>query len=198
MIGSNENILWSGKPNLKCFILETIFNSSLPFAFIWALLDFTIIGIMFTSKEPNSLVSITGIAVLCGFFALHLMPVWIYLGGVLSSCYKYRHTEFVITDRCIYTSTGVFSQTFETVPVEEIRKMTIHRGLIDRWIGVGDIVFSQTQDMAVSPFPISISARNSREKNIQQKNIKISDISDFQYVYELIKDLQTKINQTDS
>ena len=39
MVGRDENILWHGKPNKKCFILEVIFNPLLPFALIWLLFD---------------------------------------------------------------------------------------------------------------------------------------------------------------
>lgn len=30
MIGNNENILWRGRPDKKCFIFESIFNAMLP------------------------------------------------------------------------------------------------------------------------------------------------------------------------
>ena len=35
MIGKDEKILWKGRPNKKCFILEGIFNPMLPFALVW-------------------------------------------------------------------------------------------------------------------------------------------------------------------
>ena len=39
MIGKDEKILWKGRPNKKCFILEGIFNPMLPFALVWFLFD---------------------------------------------------------------------------------------------------------------------------------------------------------------
>ncbi len=39
MLADNEEVLWSGKPDLKCFVLESIFNPLLPFAIVWALFD---------------------------------------------------------------------------------------------------------------------------------------------------------------
>ena len=39
MVGNDENILWRGRPDKKCFILESIFNPMLPFALIWGILD---------------------------------------------------------------------------------------------------------------------------------------------------------------
>ena len=44
IVGSNEKILYEGKPNKKCYIFESIFNPLLPFALLWAIIDFGIIG----------------------------------------------------------------------------------------------------------------------------------------------------------
>ena len=82
MVGTNETILWRGKPNKKCFLLESIFNPLLPFALIWALIDF---GAIFGMGASN----IGGLSFfLVPFFLFHLMPVWLYLGGVFFSLKK--------------------------------------------------------------------------------------------------------------
>jgi len=194
MVGKDENILWSGKPHFKCFILETIFNPLLPFALIWALFDAFFVMALFMSPKHNAFPTM-GVVAMCGFFALHLMPVWIYLGGILFSFRRHRHTEFILTDKCVYTSGGVFAQTFETLPIKDIRAIAIHRGMIDQWLGVGDVVLSQTQEANASLVPFSLPAKNMRySSRTQQKNTEITDIPDFQQVYELIKDLQTKTN----
>lgn len=39
MVGRDEKILWHGKPNKRCFVLEGIFNPLLPFALVWFLFD---------------------------------------------------------------------------------------------------------------------------------------------------------------
>lgn len=195
MVGKDENILWAGKPNFKCFVLETIFNPLLPFALIWALFDAFFIGALFMSPKHDAFPTM-GVVAMCGFFALHLMPVWIYLGGILFSLRLHRHTEFIITDKCVYTSGGVFAQTFETLPIKDIRAIAIHRGIIDQWLGVGDVVLSKTQEAVASPIPLPIAVKNMRKysSRTQQKNTEITDIPDFEHVYEIIKDLQTKTN----
>ena len=197
MIGSDENILWSGRPNLKCFLLETIFNPLLPFALIWGLFDAFFVSSLLMSDKHATFPTV-GVVAMCGFFALHLMPVWIYLGGILFSFRRHRHTEFILTDKCVYTSGGIFAQTFETLPIKEIVTLTIHRGMIDQWLGVRDVVLSRKQDTLVLPFPLPMRSKNFSKTNAQQKNTEITDISDFQRVYELIKDLQMKINTTNS
>ena len=50
VVGSEETILWQGRPEKKCFIIESIFNPLLPFALFWAAIDLTIMGGLFFSK----------------------------------------------------------------------------------------------------------------------------------------------------
>ena len=40
LIGNQEKILYEGKPSKKCFVFESIFNPLLPFAILWAVIDF--------------------------------------------------------------------------------------------------------------------------------------------------------------
>ena len=129
MIGSNERILWEGKPDKKCFLLESIFNPLLPFALIWGLIDFG-----FINKALGSASSGMG-SFIIPFFLLHLMPVWLYLGGVLFSIRKYRNTNYAVTDRGIYVSGGIFALTCEMKPFAEIAHINIHRGIFDQRLG---------------------------------------------------------------
>jgi hypothetical protein len=92
-IGVNENIIWSGTKDVKVSVMEAIFNPLLPFALIWFILDFFII----------SRAAMNGAILL--FFLVHLMPVWLYLFGVLTASLKARHTEYVITNKTIYSDT---------------------------------------------------------------------------------------------
>ena len=110
LIGPDENVLYMGKPDKKCFIFESIFNPLLPFAILWAIVDFKILGSSFleTSDEMTP--------VLIPFFILHMMPVWIYLAGVLFMIRRYNSTSYVITDMAIYISGGVFTRNINSKP----------------------------------------------------------------------------------
>ena len=185
MLDDNEEILWSGKPNLKCFILESIFNPLLPFAIIWALFDAFFIGALFHKGAPATQTPFLPI-VFVGFFALHLMPVWIYLGGVLFSFLKYKHTEFLVTEKGVYVSGGFFSRTYQHKSFAELAPASIHQGMIDQFLGVGDVFFPTHQND--TPFP--------NRKNSRPSGITICDIPDYQEVYTLIKDLQQKAHSS--
>ena len=91
-IGSNEKVLWMGKKAFTVSILESIFNPLMPFALIWGLLDSSM---FFDISNAGS----SGLDIgMLGFFLIHMLPVWIYLGGVLTSAVRAKHTEYAVTD----------------------------------------------------------------------------------------------------
>lgn len=172
LIGANETVFYEGKPDKKCFIAESIFNKLLPIALVWGIIDFGIIGSSFSGGFAGGMNFI-----LIPFFALHLMPVWIYLAGAVSSFVRYKNTYYIVTDRAIYISGGVLSKTFKTKPFAEMSHIDLHRGIFDQLFGVGDI--------------IATSSHNPDKTG--NANIEISSISNYSEVFKLVKKLQTDI-----
>lgn len=170
LVGANEKILYEGRPNKKCFLFECIFNPLMPFAIIWGLIDFSIIRTAFDGGKE-----FTGFII--PFFLIHLMPVWIYLGGALLSFRKYRNTYYIVTDRAIYVSGGIFSKTFNTKPFQEMSRVNLHRGIFDQWFGVGDVIIT-TNQFTGKGVPV---------------NMRINSISNYTEVYNLVRKLQTDI-----
>ena len=175
---NNERIVWSGRPKKSCFVLECIFNPMLIFAFIWFMFDFMFISQIFSSdlSELDS-----SVWMFVGFFALHLMPVWIYLGGVIFSFRKLKNTEYAITDRGIYVTSGCFAKQYNFKPFTDLSHVYIHRGIFDQWLGVGDVISECHHYAAVRS--------NSRHSD----NFTISDIPDYVEVCNIIKKYQTDI-----
>lgn len=182
MVGRNERIIWKGAPDKKCFILESVFNPMLPFALIWAVVDFAILGQAMFGEMGGAK------AFIIPFMLLHLMPVWMYAAGILFSVRKHRNTKYIVTDRGIYVSGGVFTVNVEMKPFAEISHIKIHQGIIDQYIGVGDVI---TESAGVS----SSSSTTYRygKRAVQGRGVSICDIPDFQGVYNIIKDLQTDV-----
>lgn len=164
MIGTDETILYEGKPNKKCFIFESIFNPLLPIAIIWAIFDLFIL-----SKSMST--------IMLPFILLHLMPVWIYLSGVIFSFRKYKNTYYIVTDHGVYISSGIFTMTLQSKTFAELSRVDLHRGIFDQVFNVGDILITTDQ--------------------ITRKNtpavLNISSISNYSEVYQLIKKLQKDI-----
>ena len=178
MVGDDEKIIYAGKPNKKCFIFESIFNPLLPFALIWGIIDFGVIGFSMTSKDEKA------VFFLVPFMLLHLMPVWIYLGGALLSFRRYQNTSYIVTDKAIYASGGVFSRHYNTKPFAELSHVNLHRGIFDQWFGVGDIVTTSAQ---ANP-----ATRNGRMTSTNA-GISIDSISNYIEVYNIVKKLQQDI-----
>lgn len=185
MVGNGERIFWKGRPNKKCYILEGIFNPLLPFALIWFLFDAFFIGTMVYAHN-NSAEMPPLILMLC-FFALHLMPVWIYLAGVFFVFRRYRHTEYIVTDKGVYVSGGVFAYTCEMKLYIEVSRVNIHRGLFDQYLKVGDVVLSGSNDMGLGRVHLSMSGFRF------SGGLTIADIPNYQEVFNLIKKLQADV-----
>ena len=99
MVGMDETILYEGKPDKKCFIYESIFNPLLPFAIIWAIFDMGFMGVAMGSVQ----------LIMIPFLLFHMMPVWIYLAGVIFSFRKYKNTYYIVTEHAVYISSGIFT-----------------------------------------------------------------------------------------
>jgi len=171
-VGSDERILYEGKPNKKCYVFESIFNPLLPFALLWAFIDFGVLGAALFADTPDNMAFF-----IIPFMLLHLMPVWIYLGGILFTTRRYKNTAYIVTDRSIYVSSGVFTRTIETKPFAELSHINLHRGIFDQMFNVGDI----------------IATSNQLTQNGKSTTINISSISDYMEVYNMVKKLQTDI-----
>lgn len=172
MVGSDEKILYEGKPNKKCFIFESIFNPLMPFALLWGIIDFGILGgTLFFGKESGMAFFIIP------FMLIHLMPVWIYLGGIFFTFRRYRNTYYIVTDSGIYVSGGVFSKTYKHKPFAEMSHVDLHRGIFDQMFNVGDIITTSSQFT----------------NNNSNASISICSISNYADVYNLVKKLQKDI-----
>ena len=99
MVGPDEKILYQGKPDLKCFVFETIFNPSLPIVILWGALDLCTRQSHFCERQRKSF--------FVGFILIHMTPVWIYLSSIIFMARKYRNIEYIVYDKAIYVSGSV-------------------------------------------------------------------------------------------
>lgn len=165
---NDETILWRGKPNKSVFIKEQIFTPMLIFALLWLAIDAGFILGFFGIKEID-----VPYGFIIPFFILHLMPVWIYLGRVIFAFKRWKNTEYMVTDKAVYASTGVFTTTCERKTFQEVTNVSVHQGIIDKRHNVGDV------------FILTGFTNTSNGKTIQ-KGINIVDIEDYMKVYKLI------------
>ena len=111
------------------------------------------------------------------FMLFHLMPVWIYLAGILFIAKKYRNTAYIVTDKAIYVSGGIFTHNINTKPFAELSHIDLHRGIFDQMFNVGDIIATSNQ--------IGANGKNT--------TITINSVSNYIDIYNLVKKLQIDI-----
>ena len=166
MVGRDETIMYEGKPDKKCFIFESIFNPLMPFAIIWMILDMGFIGINMHMSGLN--------LVLIPFMLFHMMPVWIYLAGVIFTFRKYKNTYYIVTDHAVYISSGIFTMNLNVKTFTELSRVNIHRGIFDQMFNVGDMQITTNQFT----------------KNNMPVVMGINSISNYREVYQIVKKLQ--------
>ena len=170
-VGPGESIYWSGKKSIKVSVLEAIFNKMLPIALIWALFyGMMILGMSFGgSLEGQGFIG----GFLAMFFLIHLMPVWIYLGGVITSVMRAKNTEYIITDKGVYTQTGILGKRVDMKPFAELAHVSVSQGVFDRMCGTGDVICTCEHGHGAGG--------------------DILNIEDYESVFKLVKELQENI-----
>ncbi|HZK34993.1 MAG TPA: PH domain-containing protein, partial [Bacillota bacterium] len=104
-----EQVIWNGKPKRNAFII----NKSLkmfPIALIWLLFDITALVTVFKSGQFGEIYWF-----IIPFFALHLIPVWIWLGNVISANRRWKNTEYMITDKRVMIRGGLIGYEFNNI-----------------------------------------------------------------------------------
>lgn len=133
VLSSGEQILWRGKPRKAPYILAH-FLTMMPIAVIWLCLDMTFILNMI---RADGLELFT-----LGFFALHLMPVWIWIGSMVSAPRRWRNTNYYVTNRRIIIQGGFLAVNEKSLFFKDIRSVQSRVGIFDKLSGTGSILFN--------------------------------------------------------
>ena len=130
---AGEQVIWSGKPKRNAFIINKSMTM-MPFALLWLLIDG---GFLIASIASGEFMAVAWFFI--PFFAVHLMPVWIWLSNVLTANKKWKNTEYAITDKRIIIKGGFVGYDIKSVYYTEINTVDLRVGVIDKMLGVGDI-----------------------------------------------------------
>ncbi len=133
VLAADEHILWSGKPKKNAFIASHSLTM-MPIAIVWICFDFTAISSIFSSGNIQWF--------LIGFFALHMMPVWIWLGSLITAPKRWRNTNYYVTNRRIIIQGGFLAVNEKSLFFKEIRSVQNKVGLFDKLSGTGSILFN--------------------------------------------------------
>ena len=137
ILGENEQVLWRGAPKKKAYVLNAFFKM-FPFAFIWLLFDGAFIGAFLFAGSKGDIPPFA-IVMLVAFFAIHLLPVWIWLGNILTASKQHKNLEYVFTNRRIVLKSGIIGIDFKNIYYSDIQSVNLKVGIIDRILKVGDV-----------------------------------------------------------
>ena len=104
-----EQVLWSGKPQKKAFVLNNVLKM-LPVALLWIVFD-TFFIVMLT--RTADMIPLPAIVFLCVFFVFHLMPVWIWIYRCVTASKRHKNIEYAFTDKRIIVRKGAVAVDLE-------------------------------------------------------------------------------------
>ena len=146
ILGKDEEVLASLKPNRKVYILESIFKG-LPIVLLWGGIDaFAIYMIVSTGAFAES--GMIWFIVL--FFALHLIPVWMYIARIVKVVAGYKNISYTFTDKRVIVRSGIIGIDFKYQYYSDISSVNVKVGIFDRLFKVGDVhIQGNTQHIVV-------------------------------------------------
>jgi uncharacterized membrane protein YdbT with pleckstrin-like domain len=129
LLNANEKVLWSGKPVGKAFILPGLV--SIPFGLIFLAFAIFWMGTAASAGAPDFF-SLLGLPfILVGF--------GITFGPSILQLFRYRNTEYMITEKRIITQTGAIGLDTRFVDFEKVQEVYVQIGVIDRLFGTGSL-----------------------------------------------------------
>lgn len=137
----NEKILWFDRPKKSAYI----FGASVklfPIAILWLFIDLGILITLITQvipSEPSILFFIIP------FFALHLMPVWIWVASMVKASTDHKYLEYCLTNERLIIKKDKSGLEYTNIFVENIKAVECKYSLFDKKFGVGDIIITTNE-----------------------------------------------------
>ena len=137
ILDEGENVLWREKPNKKAYIWSKVL-SMLPIALLWILFDgVALIAVIATGALKE--MGFWGAIGLIAFFALHMIPVWIWLGGIIVGAKEHKNIEYAFTEKRIIIRSGLIGIDFKNIYYTDVESVNLKVGITDRIFSVGDV-----------------------------------------------------------
>jgi len=169
-----EELYWEGKPKKSAFVMNQILGM-MPIALLWLAIDSGIIfGISSNIEDTKMLLFIIP------FFALHLLPVWIWLSNVLTANKKWKNTKYYVTNKRIIIQKGLIAENYQSIYYKDITNVSLHIGISDKIQKVADIYFSVTNGTNTGAI-IFFDIENYREVYDRVQRIIVDIQTDIEY-----------------
>ena len=133
VLAAGEAVLWRGKPKRSTFI-ATKSLTLLPIAVIWLCFDSVFLMEALGGNGPWFMIP---------FLLLHMFPVWLWLGNVITASRRWKNTNYFVTNRRIIIQDGFLAVNEKSLFYKDIRNVQIRVGLLDKLFGTGDVLLDE-------------------------------------------------------
>lgn len=146
ILENGENVLWRERPNKKAHIWSKFFTA-LPMALLWLVFDVTFIVLFLTNADKETIMDLGLFFIV--FFSMHLIPVWVWIGGTIRAFVEYKNIEYAFTEKRIIIRSGIIGIDFKNVYYTDIQSVNLKVGLTDKLFKVGDIYIKSDNESIV-------------------------------------------------
>lgn len=136
LVSPRETVLWRGRPSWRGDYVMNGIRAMIPIVIIWLLFDGGFIAALFSFELPSKM-----LLFIIPFFALHLLPVWIFVGKYAKNAAAYKDAEYALTNNSLVVSDRLCAPDARAVPLADVIgvSLSISRGERKRGLGTVNV-----------------------------------------------------------
>lgn len=162
-VGVDEEILWAGRPDKKCWIVKSILNKMFWCDVFWALLfGYMLCHTFDNAKEEEVYINIPLI------YGLVIAGVMVYFVKLIHSLISWSKKEYIVTDKAVYILKGIFVLDCKKITIDKLKKIITAFSLIDMVFRVGTIDVDDEQIASIKEWQ-EVLRLITEKYNIQKK-----------------------------
>lgn len=137
LVKSDEQIIKTHMPSTTAYVLRKLLLLS-PVILIWLLVD--VVFIIYIANIASDVAVNAGLVVcMVVFFALHLMPIWLWIWGITQTCSDLRSMEYLLTNKRLIIKNGIKTPNFTIINLKDIEAINYKKRCTDKLLKDGDI-----------------------------------------------------------
>lgn len=143
ILEKDEEVVWTGKPKIGPFVFSKI-KELIFFAIIWIIFDGAAIVSMICTDAFSQMPSSVCIMIVV-FFAVHLLPVWIFIAKVIKANSSCKSVEYFLTTKRVIIKTSSTGLEYSSFSYNDITDCQLSYKGINKMSKCGDILFNTVQ-----------------------------------------------------
>lgn len=180
VLDGDEHLLWTGRPTAIPFFLGGV--PLFIIGIVWGIIDLGFISAMGMGVSVKN-VPLPALLAGIGFFALHLLPLWLGVGNMIRLFLVYGNTFYGFTNKRIMLRSGFWGTDFKSIDYDAIKEMEVTVNPIENMLGVGSVRFftGRTGRKGAPVYDRFIGIANPYEIYKQLKQVSVDIKTDWNY-----------------